>query len=173
MLRHIGWAFAIAVLVPWLGAVAAPACGSEPAGPACVILVQGNEAVRCLALLGKDCVRLVVLSEDSDTDRGWTDLARRETGWLLPAAVVVGPCGDDLPARFWRERLGNQQPIEVLALTGSAMRSPGERRHCSLRQAHALLVKLCPESKEMLDERLTSELRRLQAAMRSESIASR
>lgn len=138
--------------------------GAEPTRILPVVLVHGENAEKWLTCLGHDCVRiepLVPHSADDDHD----DRKMPQPPWrgILPAhAIVVCSEPDGLTTRFWSDRLQNQGPLEVLAFPASHTVHRWDHERRCLLQIHQLLVKLCPQSKTTLDQRLQIELLRRQ-----------
>jgi len=122
------------------------------------VLVHGAEAQRWLACLGKDIVRVEPLVPGPRNTDEWQAAEVQTRQLALPDAFVSCPCADDLLARFWSDRLRNQGPIEVVTLESSHAVDRLEQERRCIQKTHRLLVKLCPEEKATLDQRMSAEL---------------
>lgn len=154
--------------------VGSPAFSDEPARPLPLVLVHGAAAEHWLLCLAKDCVRLESLVP-SPAEGGERMAAERNVRRIeVPDAFVTSPGADDMFSRFWSERLRNQGPIEMVTLDSSRTVNRWEHQRRCVQQVHDLLVKLCPEAKATLGERMRVELlRQQQLGERNEPLASR
>jgi hypothetical protein len=154
--------------------IALPAMGDEPARPGRLVLVHGGEAHRWLACLGKNIVRVEPLVPGQPDANEWAAAERQVRRLDLPDAFVSVFSSDDLLPRFWSDRLRNQGSVEVVVHEFANVRDAVEQERQLIRRTHQLLLKLCPEAKATLDERMSKELlRRSLAKAASEALASR
>lgn len=154
--------------------VNSPVIGVEPAQPPRLVVVHGAEAEYWLNRLGEGYVRVESLVSDPTEGNEWAAAERQIKRLTFPAAFVTCPCADDTLARFWADRLYNQGGVEIVTLEALHAIHRLEHQSYSIQKIHRLLVKLCPEGKATLDERLRGELLRVQPAItRNEPLASR
>ena len=139
--------------------------GDEPSRAMPVVLVHGGNAENWLTCLGHDCVRIEPLVPQG-VEGNDGQVSRPPWQGVLPVqAIVICSESDGLTTRFWSDRLQNQGPLEVLAFsTPHSVHHWDHERRC-MRQIHQLLVKLCPQSKTTLDQRLQMELLRRQPSV--------
>jgi hypothetical protein len=127
-----------------------------------IVLVHGTEAEHWLVCLGKGCVQVESLIPSPSEGDEWVAAERQVRRLVLPDAFVTCHCADDMLDRFWSDRFGNQGRIEIVTLESShAVHRLEQERRC-IQKVHSLLVKLCPERKAVLDERMRAELLRRQ-----------
>lgn len=151
-----------------------PAWGDEFTRPLQVVLVHGTEAEYWLSRLGKDHVRVELLVPNSTEGEDWIAAERNVRRIELPTAFVASSCDDCMLPRYWSERFRNQGAIEIITLESSRWSERLVRQQHCVQKVHGLLVKLCPEAKAILDERVRVELLQLHrkhAAYTNESFA--
>ncbi|QDU27045.1 hypothetical protein ETAA8_21290 [Anatilimnocola aggregata] len=129
-----------------------------------LIAVDGHEAEYCLKVLGEgvvDIVQLVTLAGQPERAIAGESLIRTSR---VPAAFLHSRCGECDVSGFWRERLAQQGTRVVQVKRSAACRGARETDSLVLRQAFAVLVDLCPESKAVLEQRFAIESARKSSA---------
>jgi hypothetical protein len=157
--------FILGLFVGWL-AVGGPSLrAGEPTDgrmgdPRPVVLVHNSAAERWLVILGADLVTVQRLVPDKAPEDSWAASLDAAASRPLPQAFVWSAEPDDLLPRFWFERLRHQGPLEVLQIEAARCSTRTSREEPHLCEVHDLLVKLCPQARDKLAQRLQLELER-------------
>jgi hypothetical protein len=139
---------------------------AEPLPPARpLLMVHHAGAEPWLTSLGSDLVQIEsflgqkqVSTAPETTD--WAAIETRIRHFAPPTAFVYCHHGEDRLAEFWGDRLRNQGTLTIVVQTPTC-RGKNRQHDCRLiRESHAILVRLCPAAKDVLDQRLIAELAR-------------
>lgn len=158
MARH-AWLFLVLGVVNSIAA-------AEPITPARPLLIVHHAGTeRWLTSLGSDLVQIEhflpqVGASAAQATADWAATETRIRRFAPPAAFIYGHHGDDRLADFWSDRLRNQGTLTIAVNAPSCRGKSGEHNCRLIRESHAILIRLCPEAKAVLDQRLITELAR-------------
>lgn len=140
--------------------------GAEPITPARPLLIVHHAGTeRWLTSLGSDLVQIEPFlpragASTAEATADWAATETRVRPFAPPAAFVYSHHGDDRLAAFWGDRLRNQGTLTIV-VHAPTCRGKNSEHDCRLiRESHAILIRLCPDAKAVLDQRLIAELAR-------------
>ena len=139
---------------------------AEPVPPARpLLIVHHPRAERWLRSLGTDLVQIEPFHgktpvSTAHQDADWVAAEVRIRQFVTPSAFVHCNQGDDRLVEFWSDRLRNQGTMTIVLIAPSSRDDNGALNYRLLRESHAILVRLCPEARAVLNQRLVAELAR-------------
>jgi hypothetical protein len=130
-----------------------------------LLIVHHAGTERWLTRLGSDLVQIerFLPQAEASAARATADWAATETRvrqFAPLAAFVYRHHDDDRLADFWGYRLRNQGTLTIVVNAPTCRGKNGEHNCRLIRESHAILIRLCPEAKAVLDQRLVAELAR-------------
>lgn len=158
MARH-AWLFLVFGVVNSIAA-------AEPITPGRPLLIVHHAGTeRWLTSLGAGLVQIepflgaMPVSTANET-ADWSATETHIRQFAPPAAFVYGHHGDDRLADFWGDRLRNQGTLTIVVHAPTCRGKNSEHECRLIRESHAILIRLCPDAKAVLDQRLIAELAR-------------